>query len=57
MGSYLRFLAPAAAEAFQMAYVLPLVVEAAFCIWLLGGGVAVRREKVPPHGASLAAPS
>jgi hypothetical protein len=38
-GSYLRFLWPAGAEGFQTAYVLPLIAETAFCLWLLVKGV------------------
>lgn len=35
VGSTLRVLAPQAGEAFAIAYVLPLVAELAFCLWLL----------------------
>ena len=38
-GSYLRFLAPALAEAFAPVYVVPLVAELSFCLWLLIRGV------------------
>lgn len=38
-GSYLRFLVPEAAEALQMAYLLPLLAESAFCVWLLIRGI------------------
>lgn len=41
VGSYLSLLAPAAAGKFEMAYVLPLVAELAFCLWLLIKGVDV----------------
>lgn len=37
-GSYLRFLAPDMAEAFAPAYLLPLVAETAFCLWLIVRG-------------------
>jgi hypothetical protein len=48
VGSYLRFLAPALAGPFQMAYALPLVAETAFCLWLLIKGVA----RTPDHEAT-----
>lgn len=35
VGSTLRVLAPQAGEAFAVAYVLPLVAELSFCVWLL----------------------
>ena len=38
-GSYLLFLAPALAGAFAPAYIVPLVAESAFCLWLLARGV------------------
>ena len=34
-GSLLRRAAPGAVEAFEPAYLLPLVAETAFCLWLL----------------------
>ena len=39
IGSGLRFLWPAAAGAFAAAYLVPLVAESAFCLWLLLRGV------------------
>lgn len=42
-GSYLLFLAPAAAEAFQPAYLVPLLAEASFCLWLLLRGLDAAR--------------
>ena len=39
VGSFLRFLAPDAASAFEPAYLLPLVAETAFALWLLVRGV------------------
>ena len=36
-GSVLRLIAPAAADGFAFAYVLPLISESAFCLWLLFG--------------------
>ncbi len=39
IGSYLKLLAPEAAAAFQMAYLLPVFAETAFCLWLLIKGV------------------
>jgi hypothetical protein len=42
-GSYLLFLAPAQAEMFQAAYLVPLVAELALCLWLLLRGVNVER--------------
>lgn len=38
-GGYLLLLAPQAAEGFTLAYVVPLVAESAFCLWLLLRGV------------------
>lgn len=38
-GGYLLLLAPLAAESFTLAYVVPLVAESAFCLWLLLRGV------------------
>ena len=37
VGSYLRFLAPSLLDAFQIAYIVPLVSEAAFALWLIFG--------------------
>lgn len=34
-GSFLRFLAPALSVSFQPVYVVPVVAETAFCLWLL----------------------
>lgn len=39
LGSYLRFLAPAIHAPFQAAYLVPLLAEAAFCLWLLVKGI------------------
>lgn len=39
VGSYLRFLAPGLWGPFQVAYIVPVVAEAAFCLWLLIRGV------------------
>ena len=39
VGSFLRFLAPDMAGAFAPAYLLPLVTETAFALWLLVRGV------------------
>jgi Domain of unknown function (DUF4386) len=52
-GSYLRFLAPAHAALFAPAYLVPLVAESGFCLWLLLRGVD--RDKWPAAG--LAAPA
>jgi hypothetical protein len=41
VGSSLRFLAPALFEPFQVAYIVPVVAETAFCLWLLIRGVDV----------------
>ncbi|PHP68055.1 hypothetical protein CSC94_05170 [Zhengella mangrovi] len=41
-GSLLRFFAPAALPAFEAAYVVPLVMESAFCLWLLFGRLGTR---------------
>ena len=43
-GSFLLFLAPAQAAAFQMAYVIPVVAETGFCLWLLIRGLGPRRR-------------
>ncbi len=45
VGSYLRFLAPDVAVAFQPAYVLPLVAESALCVWLLTKGARNALER------------
>ncbi len=42
IGSSLRFLSPEIAEGFQRAYMLPLVAETAFCLWLLVAGYVAR---------------
>lgn len=42
IGSYLKLLAPVAAEAFQPAYLLPVLAETTLCLWLLIKGVAAR---------------
>jgi hypothetical protein len=42
-GSGLVFLAPGAAGAFQPAYVICLVAELAFCLWLIVRGVDMKR--------------
>lgn len=39
VGSYLRFLAPGVAGYFQVAYLLPVIAELAFGLWLLIRGV------------------
>lgn len=39
VGSFLRFLAPGLAEAFSPAYLVCVIAEAAFCLWLLFRGV------------------
>ena len=39
-GSGVRFLAPDLTEAFELAYIIPLVAETAFCLWLLIRGVS-----------------
>lgn len=39
LGSYLRFLAPAIHVPFQAAYLVPVVAETAFCLWLLVKGI------------------
>ncbi|MFZ2102165.1 MAG: DUF4386 domain-containing protein [Oricola sp.] len=39
VGSFLRFLAPAHVEAFAPAYVICVLAETAFCLWLLVRGV------------------
>ncbi|APZ52111.1 DUF4386 domain-containing protein [Salipiger abyssi] len=41
-GSALRFLAPALSEAFAPAYLLPVIAETAFCLWLLIRGLGPR---------------
>ncbi len=43
VGSYLKILIPAAGEGFQIAYLLPLVAESSFCLWLLVKGVDAGR--------------
>lgn len=43
MGGYLRFLAPDYAEAFQPIYIVPLVAELSFCLWLLIKGMNVAK--------------
>lgn len=42
IGSALRFLSPAAAPAFEPFYLVPLIGESAFCLWLLFKGAAPR---------------
>jgi hypothetical protein len=42
-GTYTRFLAPGLAGAIEPAYLIPLVAELAFCLWLLIMGVDVER--------------
>ncbi|WP_068116977.1 DUF4386 domain-containing protein [Tropicimonas marinistellae] len=37
-GTTLRLMSPAAAAAFAPAYLLPIVAETTFCLWLLAGG-------------------
>lgn len=37
VGSYLSFLSPASATAFEPLYLVPLIAETAFCAWLLAG--------------------
>ena len=46
IGSTLRVIAPAYAEAFAPAYVIPLIAELGFCVWLLRqpGGAAPSRS-------------
>ena len=44
VGSALRFLAPPLADPFAMAYILPVVAETAFCLWLLLQGLRPRRK-------------
>lgn len=46
-GSSLRLLAPNLSSAFAPAYVLPLLAESAFCLWLLWVGLG--RGKPPPQ--------
>lgn len=41
-GSALLFLAPALAEGFMPAYLLPVIAETAFCLWLLIRGLGPR---------------
>ncbi|MCB1755111.1 MAG: DUF4386 domain-containing protein [Gammaproteobacteria bacterium] len=43
-GSYLRILAPVYAELFSPAYLVPLVAESLFCLWLLIKGVDVAKR-------------
>lgn len=47
-GSFLRILAPGLAMNFAPAYVLPLVAESAFCLWLLIGkqGFGLSRQAI-----------
>jgi len=40
-GSFTRFVAPAYISVIEPAYVVPLVAELAFCLWLLARGPAV----------------
>ena len=47
VGSSLRLLAPNLSSAFAPAYVLPLLAESAFCLWLLWVGLG--RGKPPPQ--------
>ena len=42
VGSYLSLLAPHTASTFEIAYVLPLVAELSFCLWLLFKGIDTR---------------
>lgn len=41
-GSVLHIVAPAMADGFAVAYVLPLVAETAFCLWLLFGAPGLK---------------
>jgi hypothetical protein len=47
VGGSLRLLAPNLSSAFAPAYVLPLLAESAFCLWLLWVGLG--RGKPPPQ--------
>ncbi len=52
-GSYLLFLAPDHAEAFQPAYGVCLLAEAALCLWLLVRGINVKKwEEVTAHATA-----
>ncbi len=51
-GSYLRFLAPHLSEGFAPAYLLPLLAETAFCLWLLLRRPADLRPASPPRRGS-----
>ncbi len=54
IGSVLRVVAPGLAAGFEPAYVLPLVTELAFALWLLSGARAPRlHEKGPIAGSGL----
>lgn len=55
VGSTIRFLLPDASPAFAPVYVVPLVAESAFCLWLLFRGgdlVPWRRRRSAEHVAS-----
>jgi len=42
-GSYIRFLCPAALDAFSPAYIIPVMAELALCLWLLTRAGAMHR--------------
>ncbi|MCP4686236.1 MAG: DUF4386 family protein [bacterium] len=44
-GSHVRFLAPDFHSFVTAAYVVPLVAEVSFCLWLLIKGVKVKRTQ------------
>ena len=43
-GSFILFLAPALSAGFEIAYLIPLIAELSFCLWLLIMGVKVRQD-------------
>lgn len=51
-GSYLRFLAPALSDVFAPAYLLPLVAETAFCLFLLTRGAGRLSAGAAPRRGS-----
>jgi hypothetical protein len=44
VGSFMRFLLPGYASLIAPVYVVPLVAELAFCLWLLVKGMNVRSQ-------------
>lgn len=45
-GSYGRFMFSEPASLFETAYIIPFVVETAFCLWLIFKGVTARKDEV-----------